>query len=72
MILQPNGDFFFLFQDSNSDNLGKQFANKDAVHVLTYSIMMLNTDLHSNQVKKKMTLEVCNVNALVQYVHLRW
>ena len=47
-----------LFQDSNSDDLGKQFANKDAVHVLTYSIMMLNTDLHSNQVKKKMTLEV--------------
>ena len=45
-------------QDSNSDDLGKQFANKDAVHVLTYSIMMLNTDLHSGQVKKKMTLEV--------------
>ena len=42
-------------QDSNSDDLGKQFANKDAVHMLTYSIMMLNTDLHS---KKKMTLEV--------------
>ena len=32
------------------------------MHVLTYSIMMLNTDLHSKQVKKKMTLEVCTVS----------
>ena len=27
--------------------------------MLTYAIMMLNTDLHSTQVKKKMTFEVC-------------
>lgn len=47
-----------LLQESNGDDLGKVFANRDAVHILTYAIMMLNTDLHSNQVKKKMTLEV--------------
>ncbi len=46
-------------QDSNAGTeLGDQFANRDAVHVLTYAIMMLNTDLHSTQVKKKMTLDV--------------
>jgi len=34
------------------------FANKDSVFVLAYSIMMLNTDLHNDQNKKKMTLNV--------------
>ena len=45
-------------QDSNQGDgcLGEQFANYDAVHVLSYAIMMLNTDLHSSQVKKKMLL----------------
>ncbi|XP_064404547.1 Golgi-specific brefeldin A-resistance guanine nucleotide exchange factor 1-like isoform X2 [Halichondria panicea] len=44
--------------DSNADSdLGRQFANRDAVHVLTYAIMMLNTDLHSKQIKKKMTID---------------
>lgn len=32
-------------------------ANKDAVFVLAYSLIMLNTDQHSAQVKKKMTEE---------------
>lgn len=32
-------------------------ANADAACVLSYSTIMLNTDLHSTQVKKKMTLE---------------
>ncbi|XAR53315.1 hypothetical protein NMG60_11021834 [Bertholletia excelsa] len=31
------------------------FVNKDAVHILCYSIIMLNTDQHNPQVKKKMT-----------------
>ncbi|KAJ3695042.1 hypothetical protein LUZ60_000419 [Juncus effusus] len=33
------------------------FADKDAVFVLCYSLIMLNTDQHNPQVKKKMTLE---------------
>ena len=45
-------------QDSNSEDLGRLFANYDAVHVLSYAVMMLNTDLHSSQVRKKMTLKV--------------
>ena len=47
-------------QDCNTGGegcLGEQFANRDSVHVLSYAIMMLNTDLHSSQVKKKMTLK---------------
>ena len=31
------------------------FASADAAYVLAYSIIMLTTDLHSAQVKKKMT-----------------
>ncbi|KAK9130825.1 hypothetical protein Sjap_011312 [Stephania japonica] len=33
------------------------FVNKDAVFVLCYSLIMLNTDQHNPQVKKKMTEE---------------
>ncbi|XP_065669547.1 brefeldin A-inhibited guanine nucleotide-exchange protein 1 isoform X2 [Hydra vulgaris] len=33
------------------------FASADAAYVLAYSIIMLTTDLHSNQVKRKMTQE---------------
>lgn len=33
------------------------FANKDAAFVLSYSVIMLNTDQHNVQVKKKMTEE---------------
>eukprot|EP00004_Rigifila_ramosa_P007117 TRINITY_DN1802_c0_g1_i1.p1 TRINITY_DN1802_c0_g1~~TRINITY_DN1802_c0_g1_i1.p1 ORF type:complete len:941 (-),score=212.16 TRINITY_DN1802_c0_g1_i1:101-2923(-) len=32
------------------------FANKDTAYVLSYSVIMLNTDLHNPQVKKKMSL----------------
>ncbi|CAA9989721.1 protein transport protein SEC7, putative [Plasmodium knowlesi strain H] len=31
--------------------------NSDVIFILTYSIIMLNTDLHNNQVKNKMKLE---------------
>ncbi|KAJ1916322.1 guanine nucleotide exchange protein for ADP-robosylation factor [Mycoemilia scoparia] len=31
------------------------FANADAAYVLAYSVIMLNTDLHSAQVKRRMT-----------------
>lgn len=33
------------------------FHSSDAVHILTFSIIMLNTDLHNPQNKKRMTLE---------------
>lgn len=34
------------------------FANTDTAYVLSYSVIMLNTDAHNPQVKKKMTKEV--------------
>ena len=34
-----------------------EFHTWDGVHILTFSIIMLNTDLHSPQVKKRMSLE---------------
>jgi brefeldin A-inhibited guanine nucleotide-exchange protein len=33
------------------------FANADTAYVLSYSVIMLNTDQHSAQVKKRMTVE---------------
>eukprot|EP00835_Amoeboradix_gromovi_P000598 NODE_22_length_38364_cov_0.248661.p1 type:complete len:1377 gc:universal NODE_22_length_38364_cov_0.248661:12236-8106(-) len=33
------------------------FANADTAYILAYSIILLNTDLHNPQVKKKMSLE---------------
>lgn len=33
------------------------FANADSAYVLAYSVIMLNTDLHSPQVKNRMTFE---------------
>ncbi|CUM67913.1 uncharacterized protein PRCAT00005624001 [Priceomyces carsonii] len=33
------------------------FANADTAYILAYSIIMLNTDLHSRQVKNRMTYE---------------
>ena len=33
------------------------FHSSDAVHILTFSVIMLNTDLHNPQNKKRMTLE---------------
>lgn len=40
------------FYDQNS---GTVFANEDAVYVLAFSAIMLNTDAHNPQVKDKMT-----------------
>ena len=45
-------------QDCNKDDIGKVFANPDAVYVLSYSILMLNTDQHNPLVKNRMTMEV--------------
>jgi golgi-specific brefeldin A-resistance guanine nucleotide exchange factor 1 len=42
------------FFDQQSSDI---FANKDAVFLLCYSLIMLNTDHHNPQVKKKMTEE---------------
>ncbi|KAL2462256.1 ARF guanine-nucleotide exchange factor GNL2 [Abeliophyllum distichum] len=42
------------FYDQQSSEI---FVTKDAVFVLCYSLIMLNTDLHNPQVKKKMTEE---------------
>ncbi|KAK6944992.1 Mon2/Sec7/BIG1-like, HUS domain [Dillenia turbinata] len=42
------------FYDQQSSEI---FASKDAVLVLCYSLIMLNTDQHNPQVKKKMTEE---------------
>ncbi|KAK9813749.1 hypothetical protein WJX73_006923 [Symbiochloris irregularis] len=33
------------------------FRSADAVHVLAFSVVLLNTDLHNNTVKKKMSME---------------
>lgn len=39
------------------------FANPDTAYVLAYSLIMLNTDAHSSQIKKKMTMqEFVNMN----------
>lgn len=46
------------FSDRYYDQQSSEiFASKDAVLVLSYSIIMLNTDQHNPQVKKKMTEE---------------
>lgn len=36
---------------------GPPFADADAVFVLSYSVIMLNVDLHNENVKKKMTFK---------------
>ena len=48
----------YSLQSCNKEELGKVFANRDAVYVLCYAILMLNTDQYSTQVKKRMSLEV--------------
>ncbi|KAF5386877.1 hypothetical protein D9615_001681 [Tricholomella constricta] len=35
----------------------EEIKNEDAVYVLAYSVIMLNTDLHNPQVRKRMTIE---------------
>ncbi|KGN60625.1 ARF guanine-nucleotide exchange factor GNL2 [Cucumis sativus] len=48
-ILEAFSERFYELQSSNT------FASKDTVFVLCYSLIMLNTDQHNPQVKKKMT-----------------
>jgi len=38
-----------------NDNVSGMVASEDAAFVLSYAIMMLNTDLHSPQVRHHMT-----------------
>ena len=38
--------------------MAKNFADRDAVFIMAYSIIMLNVDLHNKQVKTPMTLKV--------------
>lgn len=46
-----------------SQNDEEVFANADTAYVLAYSLIMLNTDAHSSQIKKKMTQqEFVNMN----------
>lgn len=33
------------------------FSNADAAYILSYSVIMLNTDLHSPQIKNRMTID---------------
>ena len=54
----------YSLQVCNKEELGKVFANRDAVYVLCYAILMLNTDQYSTQVKKRMSLEVMMCLAL--------
>ena len=51
-IIEKFGERYFKEQGSDGP-----FKTPDAVYVLSYSIMMLNTDLHSASIKKKMTKE---------------
>ncbi|KAG8097740.1 hypothetical protein GUJ93_ZPchr0013g35005 [Zizania palustris] len=45
------------FSDRYYEQSSQAFANKDTALLLAYSIIMLNTDQHNMQVKKKMTEE---------------
>ncbi|TID29494.1 hypothetical protein CANINC_001889 [Pichia inconspicua] len=49
--------FMLKFAEKYVNDNPKAFANADAVYVLSYSVIMLNTDQHSPQIKKRMTLE---------------
>lgn len=49
-LVDPKAPFFFYCSL-------RLFASADAPYVLAYSIIMLTTDLHSPQVKNKMTKE---------------
>ncbi|KAI9183149.1 guanine nucleotide exchange protein for ADP-robosylation factor [Blastocladiella emersonii ATCC 22665] len=40
---------------ANRDHAENVFANPDTAYVLAYSVIMLNTDLHNPQVRKRMT-----------------
>ncbi|KAI6652566.1 hypothetical protein LOD99_4351 [Oopsacas minuta] len=46
--------------EENENGIGNVFANVDAVFVLTYAILMLNTDQHNPEVKDPMSFEAFN------------
>ncbi|KAL1897157.1 guanine nucleotide exchange protein for ADP-robosylation factor [Sporothrix stenoceras] len=47
--------FMLKFAERYNDGNPNAFANADTAYVLSYSVIMLNTDLHSNNVVKRMT-----------------
>jgi len=49
--------FMLKFANRYITNNPNAFANADTPYVLAYSVIMLNTDLHSPQVQKRMTKE---------------
>jgi len=64
MLCFHSNVFIGLMQDCNQSKwpeLVNWFADKDAVFIMTYSIIMLNVDLHNKQVKTPMTLQVSPV-----------
>ncbi|CAG8450041.1 3698_t:CDS:10 [Acaulospora colombiana] len=49
--------FMLKFAERYVDGNPNQFANADTAYVLAYSVIMLNTDLHNPQIKRRMTKE---------------
>lgn len=49
--------FMLKFAGKYFNDSPENFANADAVYVLSFAVIMLQTDLHNVGVKKKMTLE---------------
>lgn len=49
--------FMLKFAERYVDQNPGVFSKADTAYVLSYSIIMLNTDLHSSQIKNKMTLQ---------------
>nr|CAG8603477.1 13914_t:CDS:10 [Entrophospora candida] len=47
--------FMLKFAERYVDGNPEQFANADTAYVLAYSVIMLNTDLHNPQIKRRMT-----------------
>ncbi|KAF0477927.1 Sec7-domain-containing protein [Gigaspora margarita] len=47
--------FMLKFAERYVDGNPTQFANADTAYVLAYSVIMLNTDLHNPQIKRRMT-----------------
>lgn len=49
--------FMLKFAERFVDQNPGVFSDADTAYVLSYSLIMLNTDLHSSQIKRKMTLQ---------------
>lgn len=56
-IVECFGDFYVAQNGSHAKTQSVVVPDKDAVFVLSYSIIMLNTDLHNPRVKEPMTLD---------------